>query len=109
MNQKFSRLQGVFRIISKNTYNKIGIDYKFVQDNHSHSVRCATRTSFPEKKPTRKVSLMLKGAVYDVVVDINLNSKTFGKYLGVKLTKIIISKYGSLLALLMDSVYYLKP
>lgn len=84
----FRDSRGFFKeSFQENTYNEIGIDYKFVQDNHSHSVKGVLRgLHFQKKNPQGKLVSCLKGAVYDVIVDINLNSKTFGKYLGVKLT-----------------------
>lgn len=42
---------------------------------------------YQKKNPQGKLVSCLKGAVYDVIEDINLNSKRFGKYLGVKLTE----------------------
>lgn len=85
----FRDSRGFFKeSFQNNTYKDIGIDYKFVQDNHSHSIKGTLRgLHFQKKKPQGKLVSCIKGAVYDVIVDINPNSKTFGEYLGIKLTE----------------------
>jgi len=63
-------------------------DVRFVQDNHSVSTKGVIRglhyqiSPFAQGKLVRVVS----GAVFDVVVDIRLDSKSFGKWVGVELS-----------------------
>ncbi len=74
------------------TYNErdfaeIGITTKFVQDNQSCSKKGVLRglhfqLNFPQSKLVRVVN----GCVYDVAVDLRINSSTFGKYYGVILS-----------------------
>ena len=66
-----------------------GIDIDFVQDNHSKSVKGTLRGLHYQINPFAQAKLVtcLKGIIYDVAVDIRLNSKTFGQYVGVELTE----------------------
>ena len=58
-----------------------GIKLPFVQDNHSRSVRNVLRgLHFQRTKPQGKLVRVVRGEVYDVVVDIRENSSTFGKW-----------------------------
>ena len=57
-----------------------GINYKFVQDNHSKSEKGVLRgLHFQIKKPQGKLVRVVSGEVFDVAVDLRKNSKTFGK------------------------------
>ena len=70
-----------------NRYLKIGVNYKFVQDNLSHSKKNVLRgLHFQKNKPQGKLISCYKGIVFDVVVDINPHSQTFKKWFGMKLT-----------------------
>lgn len=63
-----------------------GIELSFVQDNHSRSNKGVLRgLHFQKTKPQGKLVSVTRGAVYDVAVDINPESPTFGKYVGVEL------------------------
>lgn len=65
-----------------------GINIIFVQDNQSMSVKGVLRgLHFQKKFPQAKLVRVIKGAVFDVAVDLRRNSKTFGKWFGVKLTE----------------------
>ena len=67
---------------------KIGKPYKFVQDNHSKSKKGVLRgLHFQKKHPQGKLVKVVKGAVYDVAVDLRKGSTTFGKWAGVELTE----------------------
>lgn len=64
-----------------------GIDLKFVQDNYSRSSKDVLRgLHFQTKKPQGKLVRVVFGEVYDVVVDIRMGSKTYGKWEGVLLS-----------------------
>ena len=68
-------------------YHEAGIKAHFVQDNHSFSSQGVLRgLHFQKTKPQGKLVRVLAGEVYDVAVDINPDSKTFGEYVGVTLT-----------------------
>lgn len=67
-------------------YRDAGIDLPFVQDNHSRSQRGVLRgLHFQRTRPQGKLVSVSRGAVYDVVVDINPESPTCGQYVGVEL------------------------
>jgi dTDP-4-dehydrorhamnose 3,5-epimerase len=64
-----------------------GIGLPFVQDNRSHSQRGVLRgLHFQKKHPQGKLVSVMQGAVYDVAVDIDPESVTFGQYVGVELS-----------------------
>ena len=63
-----------------------GIDFNFVQDNHSRSSFGILRgLHFQKTKPQGKLVRVVTGEVFDVVVDIRKRSKTFGKWTGIKI------------------------
>ena len=74
------------------TYNKrdmaeAGLDMDFVQDNQSMSVKGVLRgLHFQKQYPQGKLVRVIKGAVFDVAVDMRKGSKTYGKWFGVELT-----------------------
>lgn len=69
-------------------YSEIGIKLPFVQDNCSRSNKGVLRGMHLQKKrPQGKLVSCSSGAVYDVAVDVNPQSDTFGRYLGVELTE----------------------
>lgn len=74
------------------TYNKKdmeenGIDIIFVQDNQSMSIKGVLRgLHFQIKYPQTKLVRVIRGAVYDVAVDLRSDSPTYGKYHGELLT-----------------------
>ena len=62
-------------------YLQEGIEKRFVQDNYSHSKRNVLRgLHYQLKKPQGKLVRVVKGAVFDVALDIRLSSPTFGCY-----------------------------
>ncbi|WP_088034134.1 dTDP-4-dehydrorhamnose 3,5-epimerase [Evansella clarkii] len=75
------------------TYNYInlksyGIENTFVQDNHSLSVEKGTiRGLHYQLHPMSQAKLVrvIRGAVFDVVVDIRRESPDFGKWFGIEL------------------------
>jgi len=71
----------------KERYAKIGITEEFVQDNHSRSVKNVLRgLHFTRKKPQSQIVTVMRGKIFDVVVDIRVNSPTFGKWFGIELS-----------------------
>ncbi|EMN90754.1 dTDP-4-dehydrorhamnose 3,5-epimerase [Leptospira weilii] len=68
-------------------YKEIGIEDGFVQDNHSHSVKNVIRgMHFTKKRPQSQILTVMRGTIFDVVVDIRKNSSTFGKWFGIELS-----------------------
>jgi dTDP-4-dehydrorhamnose 3,5-epimerase len=67
-------------------YAQTGIDVRFVQDNHSRSVRGTLRGLHFQSSPGQaKLVRVATGCIWDVVVDIRPSSPTFGKWEGVEL------------------------
>lgn len=65
-----------------------GIDYTFVQDNHSRSVRGVLRgLHFQKRRPQGKLVRVVRGEVYDVAVDIRKDSNTYGQWESVVLSE----------------------
>ncbi len=61
-------------------YVEGGILASFVQDNHSHSRLGALRgLHYQLKRPQAKLIYVVRGEIFDVVVDIRRNSPSFGK------------------------------
>lgn len=59
--------------------DEVGINEPFVQDNHSSSVKGVLRgLHFQKTKPQGKLVRVVRGAVFDVALDIRRNSSTFG-------------------------------
>jgi dTDP-4-dehydrorhamnose 3,5-epimerase len=68
-------------------YGKLGLDVTFVQDNLSRSRRDVLRgLHFQNPRPQGKLNSVLKGEVYDVIVDIRSDSETFGEWEGMTLS-----------------------
>lgn len=69
-------------------YKAAGIDEVFVQDNQSTSKRGVLRgLHFQIEHPQAKLVRVLKGEVFDVVVDIRKGSPTYGQWHGVLLSE----------------------
>ncbi|SCX72726.1 dTDP-4-dehydrorhamnose 3,5-epimerase [Variovorax sp. EL159] len=66
----------------------IGKRIDFVQDNHSRSVKGVLRgLHYQIQQPQGKLVRVVRGAVFDVAVDIRRSSPTFGRWVGVELTE----------------------
>lgn len=64
-----------------------GIDYSFVQDNHSRSTRNVLRgLHYQIRQPQGKLVRVIVGTVFDVAVDLRRWSATFGQWVGVELS-----------------------
>lgn len=71
---------------SAQRYKEAGIPLEFVQDNHSRSQRGVLRGLHAQKQhPQGKLVRCSAGEVYDVAVDVDRSSDTFGQYVGVTL------------------------
>lgn len=76
------------------TYNQaqfeaLGLSYQFVQDNHSYSRETGTIRGLHYQlapKVQSKLVRVLKGAIYDVAVDLREDSPTFKQWYGIILT-----------------------
>lgn len=74
------------------TYNKqdmeaAGLNMNFVQDNQSMSVKGVLRgLHFQKQFPQGKLVRVIRGAVFDVAVDIRKDSDTYGQWFGIELT-----------------------
>ena len=65
-----------------------GQNVNFVQDNHSRSARGVLRgLHYQIRQPQGKLVRVVRGAVFDVAVDIRKASPTFGKWVGVELSE----------------------
>ena len=65
-----------------------GLDIPFVQDNQSMSVKGVLRgLHFQKNYPQTKLVRAIKGAVFDVAVDLRSGSATYGKWYGVLLSE----------------------
>jgi dTDP-4-dehydrorhamnose 3,5-epimerase len=70
-------------------FEKFGINEKFVQDNHSRSIKGVLRGLHFQIEPFAQSKLVrcIKGEIFDVAVDIRPDSKTFKKWFGVILSE----------------------
>jgi len=68
-------------------YAQAGIAPAFVQDNHSCSMKGTIRgLHYQLRHPQAKLLRVIRGAVFDVAVDIRRGSPTFGRWVGVELS-----------------------
>ena len=65
-----------------------GLTVNFVQDNHSRSAQGVLRgLHYQLQQPQGKLVRVVRGAVFDVAVDIRRSSPTYGKWVGVELSE----------------------
>ena len=65
-----------------------GTHFQFVQDNHSRSGRGVLRgLHYQVQQPQGKLVRVVRGAVWDVAVDIRKSSPTFGQWVGAELSE----------------------
>lgn len=65
-----------------------GLAVDFVQDNHSRSSRGVLRgLHYQLQQPQGKLVRVVRGAVFDVAVDVRRSSPTFGKWVGTELSE----------------------
>ena len=76
-----------FESFQKERYKEIGIEEEFVQDNQSVSLKNTIRGLHFRAAPEQsKLVRVIKGEVFDVVVDIRKESPTFGQWRGYTLS-----------------------
>ncbi len=76
-----------FESYNKKTLKDLGIDYEFVQDNHSRSKKGVLRgLHYQIQQAQGKLVRVIEGEVFDVAVDIRKSSPTFGKWAGFNLS-----------------------
>ncbi len=85
--QVFCDERGYFLETYRETdYRERGISCAFVQDNHSYSKKGTLRGMHFQALPGQaKLVSVVRGEIFDVVVDIRPHSPTFRKWLGVRL------------------------
>jgi len=67
-------------------YREHGVAETFVQDNHSRSSRNVLRgLHFTRKRPQAQLVTVMRGRIFDVVVDVRRDSASFGRWFGVEL------------------------
>ena len=74
---------------SRRTLAQNGINLEFVQDNHSYSRHQATVRGLHFQHPPQgqaKLVRVVKGAIFDVAVDLRRSSATYGKFVNVTLS-----------------------
>lgn len=87
--QYFKDLRGFFvESYNKKDFHDGGIMEDFVQDNHSKSQKGVLRgLHFQSPHAQGKLVRVLKGSIYDVVVDIRVGSPAYGKHFAVTLSE----------------------
>jgi dTDP-4-dehydrorhamnose 3,5-epimerase len=87
--RRFADARGYFvETYNKDTFGKAGIDVTFVQDNQSLSRAAGTVRALHFQVPPfaqAKLVRVLRGSVYDVVVDVRRGSPTYGRWIAVEL------------------------
>lgn len=78
-----------FESFNQNAFNQAtGLNLNFVQNNHSRSTRGVLRgLHYQIQQPQGKLVRVVRGAVFDVAVDIRKRSPTFGKWEGIELNE----------------------
>ncbi len=73
---------------TRSFHEATGLDVEFVQDNHSRSAKNVLRgLHYQIKQPQGKLVRVVRGAVFDVAVDVRKSSPNFGKWVGVELSE----------------------
>ena len=87
--QPFFDKRGYFvEAYNKRRFSEIGINYDFVQDNHSRSRQLTLRgLHYQIKHPQGKLVRAIVGEIFDVCVDLRKSSPTFGKWEGFLLSE----------------------
>jgi dTDP-4-dehydrorhamnose 3,5-epimerase len=69
-------------------YRDRGIADAFVQDNHSHSRQGVLRgLHFQVRRPQAQLVTVMRGRIFDAVVDLRPASPTFGRWFGTELSE----------------------
>ena len=78
------------RIFCKEEFAKIGLNFEIVQINRSSNLKKGTLRGMHFQKSAKaedKIVQCLKGAIYDVAVDLRPNSPTYGHWVAEELTE----------------------
>ena len=77
-----------FEAFNENKLSELGIDYNFIQDNQSYSIKGTLRGLHYQNPPYAQTKLVrvLVGEIRDVVVDLRKDSVTYGKTYSIHLT-----------------------
>jgi dTDP-4-dehydrorhamnose 3,5-epimerase len=73
---------------NRQRFAELGLPTDFVQDNHSRSARNVLRgLHYQIRQPQGKLVRVVRGAVFDVAVDLRRSSPTFGRWEGIELSE----------------------
>ncbi len=88
--KRFGDSRGWFtEVYSEKRFSELGIDCRFVQDNHSLSVPSGTIRGLHFQTPPygqAKLVRCIRGRIFDVAVDIRKGSPTYGQWVGAHLS-----------------------
>ena len=88
--KKHGDARGFFsEVYSRSAWDNAGLDFSFVQDNHSFSATIGIVRGLHFQTPPfaqDKLVRVARGRILDVAVDIRRSSPTFGKYVAVELS-----------------------
>lgn len=88
--QRFGDARGYFTETYRAAdFAALGVGDTFVQDNQAGSAKAGTVRGLHFQKPPHaqaKLIRVLKGAIFDVAVDIRRGSRTYGRWIGATLT-----------------------
>ena len=78
-----------FESFNQKAFNQAtGLNLNFVQDNHSRSAKGVLRgLHYQIQQPQGKLVRVVRGAVFDVAVDVRKDSPTFGQWVGMELSE----------------------
>lgn len=87
--QVFGDARGFFlETWNANTFAELGLDLRFVQDNHSRSRQGILRgMHYQIQHPQGKLVRVTHGKVFDVAVDLRQSSPSFGQWAGAELSE----------------------
>lgn len=85
--QSYADARGFFlESYNERDFLEAGIAARFVQDNHSRSAKGVLRgLHYQLDHPQGKLIRVVRGAIFDVAVDVRTGSPTFSKWVGVTL------------------------
>jgi dTDP-4-dehydrorhamnose 3,5-epimerase len=85
--QVFGDARGFFmETWNARTFDKLGIEARFVQDNHSRSKKNVLRgLHYQLRQPQGKLVRVTAGEIWDVAVDVRRGSSSFGRWTGLRL------------------------
>jgi len=88
--QRFGDRRGFFsEVYSRRDFAAAGLDFAFVQDNHSLSAEAGTIRGMHFQRPPLaqdKLVRVVRGRILDVAVDIRRSSPTYGRHVAVELS-----------------------